>query len=109
MCVCVFVSSMCVFVSSVFVCVHVFVSSMCVFVSSLQGWRRWSSWTNLSQTNNLELDELAEQLKLYYFHTIMCYLWTIISTYMYILQMLLKMHSMSSTKSPLGSTCSFSA
>ena len=32
-------------------------------------WRR-SGWSGLSRTNNLELDQLADQLELHYIHTI---------------------------------------
>ena len=56
----------------------------------IQGRRRRFGWSGLSRTNNLELDQLADQLELYYFHAP----WTITSTRTF--QMLLKMHSTSS-------------
>ena len=52
-----------------------------------QGRRRWSGWSGLSRTNNLELN-------LHYSHTIFGRSHLHVATY--ILQMLLKMHDTSS-------------
>ena len=62
-------------------------------VELTQGRGRQSGWSGMSQTNNLELNQLADQLN----SLLSCNLWTIIShVATYILQMLLKMHDTSS-------------
>ena len=60
----------------------------------LQGRRRRSGWSGLSRTNNLELNQLADQLELHYYHAIFGRSHLHVATY--ILQMLLKMHDTSS-------------
>ena len=59
-----------------------------------QGRRRRSGWSGLSRTNNLELNQLVDQLELYYSHAIFGRSHLHVATY--ILQMLLKMHDTSS-------------
>ena len=59
-----------------------------------QGRRRRSGWSGLSRTNNLELNQLADQLELHYSHAIFGRSHLHVATY--ILQMLLKMHGTSS-------------
>ena len=59
-----------------------------------QGRRRRSGWSGLSRTNNLELNQLADQLELHYSHAIFERSHLHVATY--ILQMLLKMHDTSS-------------
>ena len=53
-----------------------------------QGRRRRSGWSGLSRTNNLELNQLADQFELYYSHAIFGRSHLHVATY--ILQMLLK-------------------
>ena len=60
-------------------------------IVTLQGRRRRSG---LSRTNNLELNQLADQLELYYSHAIFGRSHLHVATY--ILQILLKMHDTSS-------------
>ena len=60
----------------------------------LQGRRRRSGWSGLSRTNNLELNQLADQFELHYSHAIFGRSHLHVATY--ILQMLLKMHDTSS-------------
>ena len=50
--------------------------------SDLQGRRRRSGWSGLSRTNNLELNQLADQLELA--TLLSCNLWTITSTCSYV-------------------------
>ena len=59
-----------------------------------QGRRRRSGWSGLSRTNNLELNQLADQLELHYSHAVFGQSHLHVATY--ILQMLLKMHDTSS-------------
>ena len=47
-----------------------------------QGRRRRSGWSGLSRTNNLELNQLADQLELA--TLLSCNLWTITSTCSYV-------------------------
>ena len=42
----------------------------CYACLQCQGRRRRSGWLGLSRANNLELDQLADQLELYYSHAI---------------------------------------